>query len=44
MDNNTLFELKNRLAALPVLKERLKKQDSRITEADREVIYCFKNR
>lgn len=37
MDNNTLFELKNRLAALPVLKERLKKQDSRITEADREV-------
>jgi chromosome segregation ATPase len=37
MDNNTLMELKNRLAALPVLKDRLKKQDERIGEADLEV-------
>ncbi len=37
MDNNSLLELKNKLAALPVLKERLKKLDARIGEADREV-------
>lgn len=37
MDNNTLWELKNKLSALPVLKERLQKLDVRIGEADREV-------
>ncbi len=42
MDNNTLFELKSKLAALPVLKERLHKQDTRIGEADREVNLLLK--
>lgn len=37
MDNNSLLELKNKLAALPVLKERLKKLDVQISEADQEV-------
>ena len=37
MDNKNLSELKNKLAALPVLKERLQKLDARIGEADWEV-------
>jgi len=36
MDNNALLELKNRLAALPVLKERLQKLDARIVKSGRQ--------
>lgn len=37
MDNNSLLELKNKLTAMPLLKERLKKLDGRIVEAGTEV-------
>lgn len=37
MDNNIMLELKNKLAALPVIQEHMKKLDGRIGEADREV-------
>lgn len=37
MDNGSLLELRNNLAALPVLQERLKKLNSRIYDAEDEV-------
>jgi len=37
MDNKSLFELRNRLNALPIMKERSAKLHERITDAEKEV-------
>ncbi len=42
LDNNRMLEMKNRLAALPVLKERLRKLDARINEAQEEIAALLK--